>query len=198
MALFVALLLISNIAATKLLEIGPFVVDGGAILFPFIYIIGDVLAKMYGLKAAKRAILTSLAVSILAALTFLTVQALPGAPEYANQAAFEAVLGFVPHIVIASLAAFLFGQFINAYVLVKIKEKWGEKNLWARLIGSTIAGQLVDTIVFCTIAFYGTLTGWAFVNYVVVGVVYKVAMEIILLPITYRVIAIIKRHEAEA
>ena len=172
--------------------------DGGAILFPFIYIIGDVLAEVYGLKAAKRAILTSLAVSILAALTFLTVQALPGAPEYANQAAFEAVLGFVPHIVIASLAAFLFGQFINAYVLVKIKEKWGEKNLWARLIGSTIAGQLVDTIVFCTIAFYGTLTGWAFVNYVVVGVVYKVAMEIILLPITYRVIAIIKRHEAEA
>lgn len=197
LALFVALLLISNVAATKLLAIGPFIMDGGAILFPLTYIIGDVLAEVYGLKAAKRAIFTAFGVSILAALTFLTVQYLPGAPEYTNQAAFEAVLGFVPQIVIASLAAFLAGQFINAYVLIKIKERWGEKHLWARLIGSTIAGQLVDTIIFCTIAFYGIITGWSFINYVLVGVAYKVAVEIILLPVTYRVVAIIKRQETE-
>ena len=198
LALFVAMLLISNIAATKLLAIGPFIMDGGAILFPLTYIIGDVLAEVYGLKAAKRAIWTAFGVSALAALTFLAVQYLPGAPEYTNQAAFEAVLGFVPQIVIASLAAFLCGQFMNAYVLVKMKEKWGDKNLWARLLGSTIAGQLVDTIIFCMIAFYGIITGWSFANYVLVGVAYKVAMEIILLPVTYRVIAIIKRHEADA
>lgn len=198
LALFVAILLISNIAATKLLAIGPFIMDGGAILFPLTYIIGDVLAEVYGLKAAKRAIWTAFGVSALAALTFLAVQYLPGAPEYTNQAAFEAVLGFVPQIVIASLAAFLCGQFMNAYALVKMKEKWGDKNLWARLLGSTIAGQLVDTIIFCTIAFYGIITGWSFANYVLVGVAYKVAMEIILLPVTYRVIAIIKRHEADA
>lgn len=197
LALFVALLLISNIAATKLLAIGPFIMDGGAILFPLTYIIGDVLAEVYGLKAAKRAIFTAFGVSALAALTFLAVQYLPGAPEYTNQAAFEAVLGFVPQIVIASLAAFLAGQFINAYVLIKIKEKWGEKHLWARLIGSTIAGQLVDTVIFCTVAFYGVITGWSFINYVLVGVAYKVAMEIILLPVTYRVVAIIKRQETE-
>lgn len=198
LALFVAILLISNIAATKLLAVGPFIMDGGAILFPLTYIIGDVLAEVYGLKAAKRAIWTAFGVSALAALTFLAVQYLPGAPEYANQAAFEAVLGFVPQIVIASLAAFLCGQFMNAYVLVKMKEKWGDKNLWARLLGSTIAGQFVDTIIFCTIAFYGVITGWSFANYVLVGVAYKVAMEIILLPVTYRVIAVIKRHEADA
>ena len=197
LALFVALLLISNIAATKLLAIGPFIMDGGAILFPLTYIIGDVLAEVYGLKAAKRAIFTAFGVSVLAALTFLAVQYLPGAPEYTNQAAFEAVLGFVPQIVIASLAAFLAGQFINAYVLIKIKERWGEKHLWARLIGSTIAGQLVDTIIFCTVAFYGIITGWSFINYVLVGVAYKVAVEIILLPVTYRVVAIIKRQETE-
>lgn len=197
LALFVALLLISNIAATKLLAIGPFIMDGGAILFPLTYIIGDVLAEVYGLKAAKRAIFTAFGVSALAALTFLAVQYLPGAPEYTNQAAFEAVLGFVPQIVIASLAAFLAGQFINAYVLIKIKERWGEKHLWARLIGSTIAGQLVDTIIFCTVAFYGIITGWSFINYVLVGVAYKVAVEIILLPVTYRVVAIIKRQETE-
>lgn len=197
LALFVALLLISNIAATKLLAIGPLIMDGGAILFPLTYIIGDVLAEVYGLKAAKRAIFMAFGVSALAALTFLAVQYLPGAPEYTNQAAFEAVLGFVPQIVIASLAAFLAGQFINAYVLIKIKEKWGEKHLWARLIGSTIAGQFVDTIIFCTIAFYGVITGWSFINYVLVGVAYKVAVEIILLPVTYRVVAIIKRQETE-
>ena len=198
LALFVAILLISNIAATKLLAIGPFIMDGGAILFPLTYIIGDVLAEVYGLKAAKRAIWTAFGVSALAALTFLAVQYLPGAPEYTNQAAFEAVLGFVPQIVIASLAAFLCGQFMNAYVLVKMKEKWGDKNLWARLLGSTIAGQLVDTIIFCTIAFYGVITGWSFANYVLVGVAYKVAMEIILLPVTYRVIALVKRHEQQS
>lgn len=197
LALLVALLLISNIAATKLIVIGPFIMDGGAILFPLTYIIGDILAEVYGLKKAKRAIFTGLAVSALAALTFLAVQYLPGAPEYTNQAAFEAVLGFVPQIVIASLAAFFCGQFVNAYVLVKIKEKWGERKLWVRLLSSTVAGQLVDTIIFCTIAFYGIITGWSFINYVVVGVAYKVAMEIILLPVTYRIIMLVKRHEQQ-
>ncbi len=197
LALFVSLLLISNIAATKLIELGPFIMDGGALLFPLTYIIGDVLAEVYGLRAAKRAIFTAFAVSALAALTFLAVQYLPGAAEYTNQAAFEAVLGFVPQIVIASLAAFFCGQFINAFVLVRMKDKWGEKNLWARLLGSTVAGQLVDTIIFCTIAFYGTLTGGSFINYVLVGVAYKVAMEIILLPVTYRVVAVIKRREQQ-
>ena len=194
-ALFVALLLISNIAATKLIVIGPFIMDGGAILFPFTYIIGDILAEIYGLKRTKRAIFTAFAISVLAALTFLAVQYLPGAPEYTNQAAFEAVLGFVPQIVIASLAAFLCGQFINAYVLVKIKEKLGDKHLWVRLLSSTVAGQLVDTMIFCTIAFFGVLTGLDFLNYVLVGVAYKVAMEVLLLPITYRVIKLIKRYE---
>ncbi len=194
-ALFVALLLISNIAATKLIVIGPFIMDGGAILFPFTYIIGDILAEIYGLKRTKRAIFTAFAISVLAALTFLAVQYLPGAPEYTNQAAFEAVLGFVPQIVIASLAAFLCGQFINAYVLVKIKEKLGDKRLWVRLLSSTVAGQLVDTMIFCTIAFFGVLTGLDFLNYVLVGVAYKVAMEVLLLPITYRVIKLIKRYE---
>ncbi len=197
LTLFVAFLLISNIAATKLIAIGPFIMDGGVILFPLTYIIGDIITEIYGLKAAKRAILTAFGVSITATLAFLAVQYLPGAAEYTNQASFEAVLGFVPTIVVASLAAFICGQFINAYVLVKMKEAWGEKNLWARLVGSTVAGQLVDTVIFCTIAFFGVLTGWSFVNYVLVGVAYKVVLETLLLPVTYRLIAFIKKHEAQ-
>jgi len=194
-AYFVALLLISNIAATKLIAVGPLIMDGGAILFPLTYIIGDVLAEVYGFKKAKRAIMIAFIASIIAALTFLAVQYLPGAAEYENQAAFEAVLGFVPNIVVASLAAFFAGQLVNAYVLTKMKAKWGEKNLWARLLSSTVVGQLVDTVIFCTIAFYGILTGWSFVNYVVVGVFYKVVVEILLLPITYRVIRFVKARE---
>lgn len=195
LALFAALLIISNIAATKLIAIGPFILDGGAILFPLTYIIGDILAEVYGLQKTKRAIFTAFGASVLAALTFLAVQYLPGAPDYTNQAAFEAVLGFVPRIVLASLAGFLCGQFINAVVLVKIKEKWGEKRLWVRLVSSTVAGELADTTVFCTIAFLGILDGWSFINYVLVGVAYKIAIEVIMLPVTYRVIRFLKRHE---
>lgn len=192
---FVALLLISNIAATKPILIGPFLFDGGAILFPLTYIIGDVITEVYGFKKARRAILVAFSISILAALTFIAVQHLPGAPEYENQAAFEAVLGFVPQIVIASLVAFFSGQLINSYVLSKMKQKWGEKNLWLRLLSSSVAGELIDTILFCTIAFYGIITGWSFVNYVVVGVAYKLTVEVLLLPVTYRVISYIKKRE---
>lgn len=194
-AYFVALLLISNIAATKLLLIGPFIMDGGALLFPLTYIIGDVLSEVYGFKKTRRAIVIAFIASAIAAATFLAVQYLPGAPEYTNQSSFEAVLGFVPNIVIASLIAFFAGQLINSYVLTKMKSKWGEKNLWVRLVGSTIAGQLVDTAIFCTIAFFGILQGWSFVNYILVGVTYKIAVEILLLPVTYRVIRYIKKRE---
>ena len=194
-AYFVALLLISNIAATKLLLIGPFIMDGGALLFPLTYIIGDVLSEVYGFKKTRRAIIIAFIASSIAAATFLAVQYLPGAPEYTNQSSFEAVLGFVPNIVIASLVAFFAGQLINSYVLTKMKAKWGEKNLWVRLVSSTVAGQLVDTAIFCTIAFFGILQGWSFVNYILVGVAYKIAVEILLLPVTYQVIRYIKKRE---
>lgn len=195
LAIFVGLLLISNIAATKLIEIGPFILDGGAILFPLTYILGDLITEVYGLRRAKRAILTATGISILAALTFLAVQYLPGAAAYANQAAFEAVLGFVPQIVMASLAAFMAGQFINAYVLSWIKTKWGRSHLWVRLLSSSVVGQIIDTVIFCTVAFFGTLTGLEFLNYVAIGVAYKIGIEILLLPVTYRAINRVRRHE---
>ena len=192
---FVALLLISNIGAVKLIELGPIITDGGAILFPLVYIVGDILSEVYGLKAARRAILTAFSMSILAALTFYLVQLAPPASDWANQDAFEAVLGFVPRIVLASVLAFVAGQLLNSYVLVKIKERTSERNLWVRLVGSTAVGQFVDTLIFCTIAFYGVITGAEFLNYLIVGYLYKSAVEIALLPITYRVIAVVKREE---
>lgn len=195
--LFCGLLLISNIGATKLIQFGPIITDGGAILFPLTYILGDVLSEVYGFKRAKRAILMGFGLSVLASVTFYLVQIAPAADAYENQAAFEAVLGFVPRIVLASILGYLAGQLLNAYVLVKIKERTQERKLWLRLIGSTVVGELADTLVFCTVAFYGVITGGEFVSYVVTGYVYKVLIEVVFLPVTYPVIALVKRHEPD-
>ena len=195
-AVFVALLLLSNISATKLIEFGPLITDGGLFLFPLVYVAGDILTEVYGFKAARRVIYTGFGVGILAAFTYYLVQISPPADSWENQAAFESILGFVPQIVIASVLAFLAGQLINSYVLVKIKEKTKEKKLWLRLIGSTAAGELADTIVFTFIASLGRLSFDEFLNYLVVGYLYKTLIEVILLPITYRVISAVKAHEA--
>lgn len=192
---FVSLLLISNIGAVKLIAFGPIITDGGVFLFPLVYITGDVLAEVYGLRAARRAIFLGFSMAALAAVTFLVVQISPPADGWENQAAFEAVLGFVPRIVVASLAGYLVGQLLNAYVLVWIKERTGEAHLWARLIGSTAVGELADTVVFCTIAFYGVITGVEFWTYVAFGYIYKTLLEVALLPVTYRVVAFVKSRE---
>jgi uncharacterized integral membrane protein (TIGR00697 family) len=194
-ALFVGLLLISNIGATKLISFGPLITDGGAFLFPLTYIIGDILSEVYGFRAARRVILLGFAMSVLAALTFFVVQISPPAEGYENQVAFEAVLGFVPRIVLASICGYLVGQLLNSFVLVKIKERTKERKLWLRLIGSTVVGEFADTFVFCTIAFYGVITGAEFWNYVLVGYLYKTLLEVVLLPITYPTIRWVKRRE---
>jgi len=213
-AFFCGLLLISNVGATKLIAFGPdvnvagfpvlpIVADGGAFLFPFTYILGDVLAEVYGLRRANRAIVTGFVLAALMSLAFLAVDAAPASADWPLQDAWHAVLGFVPRIVVASLLGYLGGQLLNALVLVRIKRRFGTRHLWVRLIGSTVVGELVDTTLFCTIAFGplgaifdgksvppGTL-----VNYIVVGWVYKVLVEVVMLPVTYRVIAFVKRRD---
>ena len=206
--MFVALLLISNVAATKLIAFGPtwspfglpvlpIITDGGALLFPLTYVLGDVLAEVFGMRGARRAILLGFGVSLLASLTFLAVGAAPAAPGYENQEAFVAVLGFVPRIVVASLAGYLVGQFLNAWVLVKLKQ-WREgKGMWKRLLGSTVVGEAADTTIFCLIAFGGQIDGGTMLNYIVVGYLFKVSVEAVLLPVTYRVISLVRSREPE-
>ena len=205
-ALFCSLLLISNVSAVKLIAFGPsvevlgfpllpLITDGGALLFPLTYIFGDVLAEVYGMRGARRAILTGFGVSILASVTFLLVGLAPPATDWGNQEAFDAILGFVPRIVVASLLGYVAGQLLNAFVLVKLKERAPNGSLWSRLIGSTLVGEAADTTIFCIIAFGGIVTGGTLVNYIVVGYVYKVLVEALLLPVTYRVIALVKKHE---
>ena len=202
-AVFTGLVLISNVAATKGIAFGPIIgdwsliTDGGFIVFPLTYVIGDVLSEVYGFRAARRAIYIAFVMEAVAAFTFWLTAVLPAAEFYTNQAAFEAVVQPFTQLIIAGLAGFIVGQTLNAWVVVRIKARTKEKHLWARLIGSTVLGQFADTLVFCSIAAsaIGIGTWRDFVTYVALGWVYKTAVEIVVLPVTYRVIAFIKRRE---
>jgi uncharacterized integral membrane protein (TIGR00697 family) len=196
-AVFTALVIISNVTATKGVEFGPIITDGGFIVFPLTYIIGDVLSEVYGFKAARRAIILGFSMNVLAAAAFWVTIYLPAADFYENQAALENIVHAYTQLIIAGLAGFVVGQTINAWVVVAIKERTKEKHLWARLVGSTFAGQLGDTLVFCAIAAnaIGITTFHDFAIYTAQGWLYKTAVEIVFLPITYRLIALIKRRE---
>jgi queuosine precursor transporter len=202
-AIFTGLVLISNVSATKGIAFGPIIgdwsliTDGGFIVFPMTYVIGDVLSEVYGFRATRRAIYIAFVMEALAAFTFWLTAYLPAADFYTNQAAFEAVVKPFTQLIIAGLAGFIVGQTLNAWVVVRIKARTKEKHLWARLIGSTIVGEFADTVVFCAIAAgaIGISTWRDFITYVALGWVYKTLVEILVLPVTYRVIAHIKRRE---
>ena len=194
-ASFVSALLISNIAAVKLITIGGIITDGGAVLFPLVYIFGDVLTEVYGYAYARRAIWSGFGVMFVAVLAFTIVGQLPASPEWGLQQSYSDILGFFPRIVLASLVAYLFGEFVNATILARLKIKFGGKRLWIRLIGSTVAGQLIDTVIFGLIAFSGILSASSMLNFILVGWSFKTVVEVIMLPITYRVIKFLKARE---
>lgn len=197
LALFCVVLILSNVGASKGVAFGPIITDGGFFLFPLAYIIGDVLSEVYGFRAARRAIITGFVTAALAALTFWVIVALPPADFYANQDALASVLMPVPLIVLASLLGFLTGQTLNSWVLVRMKGRTRERHLWARLMGSTGVGEFADTLIFCSIAasVIGITTAGDFINYVLVGFLYKAAVEFLLLPVTTMVIRWVKKRE---
>jgi uncharacterized integral membrane protein (TIGR00697 family) len=206
---FCVVIIVSNIAATKPIEVGggsltlgpvqfwPLIFDGGAVVFPLAYILGDVMSEVYGFAAARRAVFAAFAAAIVSSFVFLIVMHAPAPDWYENQAAFEAVAGPVAHIVLASLIGFTAGNLINSWVLVSMKKRTAERQLVARLLGSTGAGELADTFLFCAIAASAIgIDSWgAFLNYFVVGVLFKVSVEVAVLPITVRVIAALKAAE---
>jgi uncharacterized integral membrane protein (TIGR00697 family) len=196
-AVFTALVIVSNVTATKGVAFGPIITDGGFIVFPLTYVIGDVLSEVYGFKAARRVIVVGFAMNILAALALWITVYLPAADFYTNQEHFENITHAYTQLIVAGLAGFIVGQTINAWVVVLIKERTKERHLWARLVGSTFAGQLGDTLVFCSIAAnaIGITSFRDFAVYTALGWLYKTAVEVVMLPVTYRVIAFIKRRE---
>jgi uncharacterized integral membrane protein (TIGR00697 family) len=193
--LFVAVLLVSNIASTKLLVLGPFTFDGGTILFPLSYIFGDVLTEVYGYARARRVIWAGFASAFLMAGVLWVVGNLPPASDWPNQEAYQAILGQTPRIVLASLLAFFAGAFSNAWVLARMKVATKGRFLWTRTIGSTLVGEGIDTAIFVMVAFAGIwpmATLWAVL---VSNYVFKVGVEALATPATYAVVGWLKRRE---
>lgn len=194
-ALFVTVLLVSNIASSKLTSFWWLVFDAGTLLFPLSYIFNDVLTEVYGYKVSRRVIWTGFGCVLLASLVFIVVGMLPSAPDWPYQSSYEAILGLTPRIVFASLVAYLIGEFANSYILARMKVAMQGKQFWVRAIGSTIIGQLLDSAVFVLIAFSGLFSFSVIVMIVVSNFIFKTLVEIVLLPITYKVVAFLKRKE---
>ena len=211
LAAFCVVIVVSNVAAAKGVAVGsgevsvgpvqfwPLILDGGAVLFPLAYVLGDVISEVYGFRAARRAIIAALVSSVLAAVTFFVVVALPTIPGNEERTeAFAMSLGPVPQIVLASLVAFAAGQVLNSLVVVRLKER-SDGGLLTRLMASSFVGQVADTFLFCLIAApaIGIVGFSVFLNYFVVGVLFKLLVEFCCLPITVKVIAAVQAREAD-
>ena len=212
MALFVTILLVSNIASSaKIVDWGvsisgiPLAFDAGTILFPVSYIFGDVLTEVYGFRGSRRVIWTGFACALLLSLTLWLVGRLPGESLWqrnVGQASYEAVLGGVSSgaIVIASLVAYWGGEFSNSFVLAKMKILTKGRWLWARTIGSTLVGEGIDTLAFISIATLLKVPGFVpeiWLTLVVTNYLFKCGVEAIMTPVTYRVVNWLKLAEQE-
>jgi uncharacterized integral membrane protein (TIGR00697 family) len=210
MTLFVTVLVVSNIASSaKIVDWGisllgvPLAFDAGTILFPISYIFGDILTEVYGYRQSRRAIWAGFACLVLTAVIFWIVGRLPGEATwqaYAGDAAYNAILGGISSggIVLASLAGFWTGEFTNSFVLAKMKVLTNGRWLWMRTIGSTLAGELVDTVVFVVVAsVFGVFPWRLFSTLIVTNYLFKCGVEAIMTPVTYLVVNFLKRAENE-
>ena len=196
MAAFVAVLLLSNvIGAAKLSAVGGYVFGAGILFFPISYVLGDVLTEVYGYARARRVIWVGFAALVFMAFMSWAVVAMPPAPGWPNQGAYEAVFGAVPRIVLASITAFWAGEFVNSYVLARMKLWTGGRILWTRTIGSTVFGQGVDSLIFYPIAFAGIWSNEQLLAVMLTNWGLKVAWEALLTPVTYVVVGALKRAE---
>ena len=196
-AIFVTVLLVSNIASSKILLLGPFTFDGGTILFPLSYIFGDVLTEVYGYARARQVIWTGFAMIILASIVFYVVGGLPPAPDWGGQAAYDQILGVVPRIVLGSVLAFFVGEFSNSYVLARLKVITSGRFLWVRTISSTLVGEALDTSVFVLVAFAGVLSNELLWPIIISNYIFKVGVEVLFTPVTYAITGFLKKHEKE-
>lgn len=201
MAAFVTILLLSNVlgagkvATVNLPIIGDWPFGGGILFFPLSYVLGDILTEVYGYARARRCVWVGFAATLFMAFMSWVVVALPPAPDWHGQAAYEAVFGQVPRIVFASVLAFWAGEFANAYVLARMKVWTEGRYLWMRTIGSTVVGQGVDSLIFYPAAFLGVWDTDLVLTVLATQYALKVGWEVLLTPVTYQVVGWLKRHE---
>ena len=203
MVAFVVVLLLSNVIGAEKRSfvyfpgIGAWPFGAGILFFPLSYVIGDVLTEVYGYGRARRCIWVGFAALLFMAFMAFVVVALPPAPDWTGQAAYEAVFGQVPRIVFASMIAFWAGEFVNSFVLAKMKVLTAGKHLWTRTIGSTLFGEGVDSALFYPLAFLG-VPGWttkAVITLAITQWIIKTVWEAVLTPVTYAVVGFLKRRE---
>lgn len=194
---YVVVLLISNLVGQKLSALGPFRVSGAQLLFPITYIFSDVFTEVYGYAGSRRAIWIATLANLLMAGMGLFMVWIPAAPEWPqdHQAAFEVVFGAVPRMIAASLVAFWAGEFTNSYVLARMKVWTGGRWLWTRTVGSTLAGQAIDSLIVTTVFFWGTVPWTTILVAAGSGYLFKVTYEAVATPITYLIIGALKRSE---
>ena len=210
LGIFIATLLISNIASSaKIVDLGfsifniPMAFDAGTILFPIGYVFGDILTEVYGYQRSRRVIWTGFFSLVLAAVVFWVISRLPGEVTwqgYAGDKAYQAILGGMSSggIVLASLAGFWLGEFSNSFILAKMKVFTNGRWLWSRTIGSTLAGEMVDTTMFVVVASAFGVFPWSlFLTLTIANYLFKVAVEVLMTPLTYLVVRVLKRAENE-
>jgi queuosine precursor transporter len=193
--LFVAVLLISNIASTKIVQLWKFSFDGGTILFPISYIFGDILTEVYGYNQSRKVIWIGFFSALLMSLTLGLVALLKPAAGWQYQDAYMKILGQTPRIVTASLIAYFAGEFSNSFVLAKMKIMTKGRWLFTRTIGSTIVGEGIDTLIFVIIAFFGLYSNRLLFVIIVSNYVFKVSFEVVLTPLTYKIVGFLKKSE---
>ena len=205
-ALFVTSLLVSNIIAVKLIVVGPFVLPAAMLIFPISYIFGDILTEVYGYAAARRVIWIGFFCNLLAVFFFWLSIVLPAAPFWrlggfdtvaASEQAYAAIFGATPRILAASFLAYLAGEFLNSFVLARMKVRMQGRHLWMRTIGSTVVGQLADSSVFIVLAFYGSVPTAALAVMVGGQWLIKCVYEALITPLTYLAVNFLKRSERE-
>jgi queuosine precursor transporter len=205
-ALFVTTLIVSNIIAVKIVNIGGLYLPAAVILFPVAYIFGDVLTEVYGYARARQVIWTGFFCNLLAVIAIWIAGQLPAAPFWsagafsspeAAQQAYQAILGFAPRLLVASFIAYLVGEFLNSFVLAKLKLKTAGRFLWLRTITSTLVGEGADSAVFISIAFWGVFPGYALIQAILSQWLFKVTYEVLATPLTYWVVNALKKSEHE-
>ncbi len=204
-AIFVTCLIISNIIAVKLIAVGPFFLSAGVLIFPVSYIFGDILTEVYGYARARRVIWIGFGCNLLAVLVIWASIDIPPAPFWrlglfdlkTSQEAYQSLFGYTPRILAASFLAYLVGEFLNSFVLARMKIATAGRHLWMRTIGSTVVGQLADTGIVLSLAFFGTLPFYPLLVMVINQWWMKSAYEAVITPFTYLAVNYLKRVEEE-
>lgn len=195
--IFVTVLLVSNlVSATKICQVGGYTFGSGILFFPMSYLFGDILTEVYGYGPARRVIWSGFGAIVFATLMSTIVLRLPAAPDWPNQEALETIFGATPRVVMASILAFFFGEFCNSYTLAKMKIITKGKYLWSRTIGSTVVGEAVDSVIFYPLAFLGIWTTEQVITVMWSNYLLKVLWEVLMTPVTYRVVAWLKHAES--